>query len=407
MLYFIFANNNQGINIKNKTLVLQTKTNNKTIRVLILTNHMANISGSEIVALEVAESFMQLNCEVVLCANYINSPMKEVVKASNIPLVLSSLEINPFDFDIIWSQHHVLSILIAKNINTATTKPLIVYAHLSPYALIELPGPFIEMLLSDKILANSAETADKLYELGMEKQKISVFHNAVTDSFFKNTKVLELKKILLVSNHPPLELLDAMQILSQKYNITISHIGIDGLYKRLEDQDIENHDAIISIGKTVQYSIVGLRPVYCYDHFGGPGWITKENYELAEKFNYSGRCTNIKKTSDEIVQDILTGFNRANDDISYIKESVQNRYLLKNYIQEILKAYKEYSPNISFDDNQISLIKRESCLAENIRDLYVDNFPLPKPKPKPKKSIKRFLKIAYWKSKITKTMDTK
>lgn len=56
-------------------------------------------------------------------------------------------------------------------------------------------------------------------------------------------------------------------------------------------------------------------PVYCYDRFGGCGWITSTNIEEASKFNFSGRCTNRKLTVNEIVEEIKENYNIAKSNI--------------------------------------------------------------------------------------------
>jgi len=38
-------------------------------------------------------------------------------------------------------------------------------------------------------------------------------------------------------------------------------------------------------------------PVYLYDHFGGCGWLTEDNFALAEWHNFSGRGFGKKSTA--------------------------------------------------------------------------------------------------------------
>lgn len=49
------------------------------------------------------------------------------------------------------------------------------------------------------------------------------------------------------------------------------------------------YDSVISIGKTVQYCLASHISVFCYDHFGEPGYISRNNYDKARHHNFSGR----------------------------------------------------------------------------------------------------------------------
>ena len=165
----------------------------KDLKVLILTNHMENIAGSEIVALEVAESFQKYGCNVKIYANQIGLPMADIVRDSGIELDDSDQYPNPFDFDIIWSQHHVIPLLISTNIESKNDRPYFIFAHLSPYEPLETVGLYTEHIFADKILVNSHETKERLESLGVETDKIEIFYNASPSSFQSASKVNLLK----------------------------------------------------------------------------------------------------------------------------------------------------------------------------------------------------------------------
>lgn len=45
--------------------------------------------------------------------------------------------------------------------------------------------------------------------------------------------------------------------------------------------------------------------VYCYDRFGGFGWIMKGNLIDVEYFNFFGRCCNRKLNIESIKDEII------------------------------------------------------------------------------------------------------
>lgn len=340
--------------------------------VLICTNHMANFGGSEIVALEVAECFKKNNYIVDIVSNYIGNPVLETVKEAGINLLTTDELPDPFNYDIVWSQHQVLPILVNEYINNFNTNTYFIFTHLSPYEYMESLGLYAERLFADKIFANSIETFNQLCHLGLPRDISEILFNAAPSEFFKDKFKAQftLQKILLVSNHPPQEILDAMEILKNEYEIDVIHIGARGDIKRVTPELIQNVDAVVTIGKTVQYAIAGATPVYCYDHFGGIGWLSIDNYSKAETFNYSGRCCRRVISAQEIVNEIISGFSKAEKDVHNIKNQTSKKYCLDFYINNIIKASKQeriFKPLSSEDKQKIMC---ESQIVKSIKQYY-------------------------------------
>ena len=342
------------------------------LKVLICTNHMASIGGSEIIALEVAECFKKNNYLVDIVANYIGSPVMDIAKDSDINLFTSDELPNPFNYDIVWSQHQVLPILVNQHIESFNNKTFFVFAHLSPYEHLETFGLYTERLLANKIFFNSEETYTHLSKFGVPTNICEVFYNAAPSDFFceKDSKNKQLRNILLVSNHPPQEMLDALEILKNEHGLNIINIGVRGNVRRLTSKMVEDADAVITIGKTVQYAIVSNTPVYCYDHFGGVGWILVENYKMAEQFNYSGRCCLRRISAREIVEEIINYFPKAKCDVSKIKSEILEKYSLDKYITNVINHSKRdiSEKTLNLEDRQ--KIKSESEIVKSIKQYY-------------------------------------
>lgn len=342
------------------------------LKVLICTNHMASIGGSEIIALEVAECFKKNNYLVDIVANYIGSPVMDIAKNSDINLFTTDELPNPFNYDIVWSQHQVLPILVNQHIESFNNKTFFVFAHLSPYEHLETFGLYTERLLANKIFFNSEETYNHLSKFGVPTNICEVFYNAAPSDFFceKDSKNKQLRNILLVSNHPPQEVLDALEILKNEHGLNIINIGVRGNVRRLTSKMVEDADAVITIGKTVQYAIVSNTPVYCYDHFGGVGWILVENYKMAEQFNYSGRCCLRRISAREIVEEIINYFPKAKCDVSKIKSEILEKYSLDKYITNVINHSKRdiSEKTLNLEDRQ--KIKSESEIVKSIKQYY-------------------------------------
>ncbi|MEN3931196.1 hypothetical protein WJT86_09015 [Microvirga sp. W0021] len=335
-------------------------------RILITTNHMSNFAGSEIVALEIAEAFILKGFKADIYANYTGSPMKEEAIKSGVRLLSDEPYPNPFDYDIIWSQHHVLPILLGGNIKNGLKKPYFVYTHLSPYQPFEVVGVFSERLLADRYFLNSLEVKNAFEKFKLDDDKIVIFYNAAPVKFFdiEKQKNEKLNNIAVISNHLPEELLKAIDICKDRYGVEFKIYGSQNQVVRIEPEHLEEVDAVISIGKSVQYAIAASRPVYCYDHFGGPGWLTLENYKLAGDMNYSGRCTNRKISAEEIAAEIISGFATAFSDINVIRDNTLQKYNLDTYVDDLIKAATERDVILkSFGEEELAILESERNIA--------------------------------------------
>ena len=149
--------------------------------------------------------------------------------------------------------------------------------HLSYYHPIETLHHPISKRFATMRLFNADVTRDTL-EGKEETDNIYVLRNAAPLRFHQMpSKSFEtLRNILIVSNHLPNDLLIAAKKL-EELGFKIKIIGKGHIVKLLEPSDFFDIQAVISIGKTVQYALVAGIPVFCYDHFGGPGWLSELN----------------------------------------------------------------------------------------------------------------------------------
>lgn len=330
------------------------------MKALILTNHLTQFGGSEIVALEAADEFQKAGCEVTIVSGYFDEPVKSELRMMGIPFLLVDEFRNPENFDVIWSQHHLLPYLISKNGADIISNSYVVCVSLSSFHPLEVPGSVAD--IADMIIANSTETAKNLNNFGIEPSRIRVFYNAAPISFLQERNSSKaLKKILIISNHAPEEILEAAQVLRNR-NISVHHIGKPNNQERITPSIIRNFDAVITIGKSVQYSILSGIPVYVYDYFGGPGWLSIDNYQNAEDFNFSGRCCNRKLPGESIADEITNGYPKASEAIQIIKERCSSKYLLHNYVSEVLSLARQKTQR-SFTQELSSLITREGKIC--------------------------------------------
>jgi hypothetical protein len=132
-------------------------------------------------------------------------------------------------------------------------------------------------------------------------------------------------KPYMISNHISVE---AEMLLDTYKNI---HVIGEGKEQCLVDATrLKDADSVISIGRTVYLALCLNIPIYCFDHFGGPGWITWDNFLKHEKFNYSGRGPDNIKYPNTYAFDEASNFTREQQNL------FMQRYEIESQIRQLL-----------------------------------------------------------------------
>ena len=334
-------------------------------RALVLTNHLHAWAGSEILSLDVSEALSK-TYKVSLVANVVANEIYTLCQKHGIAVSNKPHELDLREFDFIWAQHLVAPLCKGfsdlDNFSGSFNS-----VHLSPFEPFELASLIYTKHLGANLVCNSKETLKKIESFYVETSKIYNFYNATTDDFLQKEPLTtdnskEIGSVLIVSNHVPQELVIAADNLT-KQGIRVAAFGRGQKnYKRLSKNDIQAFDAVVSIGKTVQNAILSRRPIYCYDQFGGPGYITSTNFQTALDFNFSGRCCYRKLTPNQLSDEIITSYDfalRGTNDLFNVGRELFN---LKNFLAKLaLKNTKLTTQSI--DVNPIiensKLIRRE------------------------------------------------
>lgn len=271
-------------------------------RVLITQSVFSSIGGSEVQAFELAQYLRSRDCQVTLYSWMCSSPMSDILRENGFrvlaPETEESASLSLRDFDIIWVQHETLPVRLLEELadNTDHANPLMIFSHMSPYREVYIEHPYVfdlEANLADVIVFNAPSTRDAQKSEFRSCERMMLYPNPAPLDYVASKHVLsnEMHKILVVSNHPPKELREAMSLLSAKgYQVDMLIDAIGAEKPSITSADLlDCYDCVISIGKTVQYCLVQGIPVFLYDHFGGPGYLNETNFELAEYYNFSGR----------------------------------------------------------------------------------------------------------------------
>lgn len=318
------------------------------VRILLVQPFLYVYSGSEVLTLELAEALLQRGARVTIASWVWSEEMADEVAAiGDVELLAINSEAfrslaDSGQIDLAWIHQGLIPEPFVSHPHPHTK---FVFAHLSAFYPSEMPFvPAIETAFADWVFFVSPETRDFFedHELlaGIPQSRKSLLYNPAPDSFHEIPgSARPLSSLLVVSNHLPIELIDAIHILRTEKNIEVTvvgleQVGINSSPSRVDAHIVENHDAVITIGKTVQYGLAANRPAYCYDYFGGPGWITEENFDRALHYNFSGRGFS-KKDAYDIVDEIIQGFSNARDFVSSSGECIRARFSYDSVLDTI------------------------------------------------------------------------
>lgn len=336
-------------------------------RLLIATNHLHQLAGSEVVALETARHFAARGCDITVFANWAAAPMAELIAAAaGAPVITDPNRIRPFSYDMVYVQHQVLGLFDYRPGDDDRPGTRIVAGRLSRRSFLESGGWLHDRILVDHVLANSALTAEHLARVGYDVPT-TVFHNAAPHDFFRpfTEKPAAPRRMLVVSNHLDPALADA--IIRLRPAVTVDHVGeAGGRVALVTPAMIAEADLVVSIGKTVPYALASHVPVYIYDHFGGPGYLDADNVDAAARYNFSGRCCERRLSGAELAAEILGSYAKG---VAFAREPRQawlDRFRQPPYLDRL------FDPPLSSNvEKRRRLIKTAFIAQERMLAWYV------------------------------------
>jgi hypothetical protein len=314
-------------------------------RVVVTQGFLFRYAGSEVATFELVREFASFGAEVLVVTHgWSEEWAAEFAPLDKVRLVRLDDEglddlLGSAPIDLAWIHHQV----IPRRMLEAPGETAFVFHHMSPYHALEFPIAFeIERKLATAAVfaapeTKSVQTATGLFE-GIEPERLRVLGNPAPGIFDTAAprRSPRVERVLIVSNHIPNEVLAAVATLTGVEVVVRGEETGKGAVGRLVDPaEIQGVDAVITIGKTVQYSLIAGTPVYCYDHFGGPGWLSPANVEQARAFNFSGRSFE-KKDAATITAELVDGFAAAKRDADEIKATIGDQFRLDLVLTALL-----------------------------------------------------------------------
>lgn len=307
-----------------------TALNGKTI--LITSHSYAAFGGAELNAVELAEQLIEFGMKPSFFSYDIDGPLKQFIEKKFDTTIfsdqinklsesddLNELGVTKFaieEFDYIWVGGNTIPISILKQIPSVTKLPKFIFVHMSALTAFPLDAPLMpefESSIASKILSISKKTTTgNILRILDASTSIEYWPNPVPKAFSRLEKRSgKLEKIAVISSSHPGDEVVAIKDILQAKNIEVDLIGgFNNNVKTVDAAFYDEYDLVLGIGKNAKYSLVSGVPIYIYGRFGGGGYITKENIELNDAENFSGRGFG-KKDAETIAKEIVTGYQSA------------------------------------------------------------------------------------------------
>lgn len=303
------------------------------MKTILMTNaFIKDYTGSEIDTVTIANYFVKNGYCVDIFTLEKGYPLLESVDSKIRVINYPENELLLKEYDYIWAHHYFLLdyILFDKKIKAK----YIHYISLSAYANYEAFPDYYKQLSLVSTLSYEAKEQNILE--GYEAEYLNIFPNYVMQSQLDINYITKskIKNICIVSNHVPDEL-ENIKDLFIKHGINVDIYGKKHLYKLITAKLLSQYEVVISIGKTINLSLSLGIPCYIYDHFGGDGYINKKNVKESFNFNFSGRYKRNKYTSEELVKNILDGYEEALKDIKDCQKFALENFMFENIIENV------------------------------------------------------------------------
>lgn len=304
----------------------------------------------------------------------------------------------PTDWDIVFAYHFPSTgLLLAQGIQPQH----LVLGSLSGMEPLEtLPACW--PAASHIVMVSETAKAQHHAAYGIPLDSMSVVENGIPEEFTplapltpqvdREGHVLP-RRIAVVSNHPP----KVLKALQWKSPVPVDIIGQTGnRYGVMTPELLRQYDLVITIGKTVQYAMGLGIPVFEYDHFGGNGYVTTENFDAERAHNFSGRPQRRELTLDVLLSELFSGYEAAFERREALLEHALTELRLAPRLTALLECIAA-SPALSLEDleahaGHVTLLQQQALAYAQITQALKRG---QKDKTRTR-AIKRQVKALFW-----------
>lgn len=332
-------------------------------------------TGSELHVTELAMQFKKNGWDVSCFTLVKGYPLQEHLENQGIKIITAFENEDELEssYDVLFAQHKCVS-------------EYLINSHNISFNVVALSILGLASVTEHESLPYYKNEADLLFFISEEaktscnlsnefKSKSFIFPNYATkEYFFENNRSFPQtpQKIAVISNHIPKEIYEFKELM-RGVPVSVELFGYETKSIELSPEILHQYDLVISIGKTAQNCFASKTPFYCYDHFGGPGFISLETIATHEKQNFSGRSCPTKRSAQELKDDIMDNYQNAVKEIDRIHAYALQNYSFTSHCQtlekniELLLSKKNYR-TLSRAKDTYALTKSINTCHEFVRE---------------------------------------
>jgi O-antigen biosynthesis protein len=303
------------------------------MKVLLGTNHYFGYTGSETFAQTVALGLRALGHEVHLYAPYAGGSMVDRTQAGGVPVFSDLGLLGTQAYDLIHVSHNT----IAFETRLAFPDIPMVFQSHGVLPFLEQPPP--EDLGIARFLAVSEEVRDHLHQQGVPLDRIEIFRNCVDARRFRPETSLRPKpqRLLVISERMDSGTRAIVAQAAQRLQMQMRSIGEPGKVCEYPEQEINQADIVLSLGRGIIEAMACGRAALVYDYLGGDGMVTPENIDEIQKCNFSGRRFARRYTVEDLVRELeiySPEMGRTN------RRLVEERFSVEHNLDFLLQVYQ-------------------------------------------------------------------
>lgn len=311
-----------------------------------------NFAGSELVVLSQINYFLEKGWNVDVFTLEYDQPLKTIVDKRVNVITLDNVDQIRKNYDLIFARQYPTLDYVLFTLRVQAKR---VYYECVSYRIPIDAYPIYYKHLT-LIGAVSTRVINEMTKFGYNMEDAYYMPNYAPKEYFEieYQKSKDLKKIAIVSNHVPQELEDFKTYALENTDMQIDIYGMHHTYKLVTPELLKDYDLIISVGKTIFYSIAMGIPSYTYDEVCTEGYITLENYQKNFSNNFAYNLEYNKKTGQEIYTEIVTNYPEVLEQTEKLKENARRDFFFDDLMDDLLdkimskdeidyqKLYEEY-----------------------------------------------------------------
>ena len=185
-----------------------------------------------------------------------------------------------------------------------------------------------------------------------------VMPNYADDELFDRVPInrSNLQRIAVVSNHVATELHDLKSIVPS--NVEIDYFGLSSCAVEITPDLLDSYDLVVTIGRTVIDCMAICVPVYCYDIFGGPGYLAQDKLGEHGYANYSGRSHPLKLDALGLWADMQNGYVECLSSLPVLRAHAYKHNRFSVLFAKLLTSLESISDDSPYK-NPFNSVQRE------------------------------------------------